>query len=35
MAVTNSHIEWTDATWNQTTGCTKVIEGCSLLHQVE
>ncbi|QRF22838.1 phage Gp37/Gp68 family protein [Alicyclobacillus sp. TC] len=28
MAVTNSHIEWTDATWNPTTGCTKVSEGC-------
>lgn len=24
----NSHIEWTDATWNPTTGCTKVSEGC-------
>lgn len=23
-----SHIEWTDATWNPTTGCTKVSEGC-------
>ncbi|WP_035467349.1 DUF5131 family protein [Alicyclobacillus pomorum] len=24
----NSHIEWTEATWNPTTGCTKVSEGC-------
>jgi protein gp37 len=23
-----SQIEWTDATWNPTTGCTKVSEGC-------
>lgn len=23
-----SNIEWTDATWNPTTGCTKVSEGC-------
>jgi protein gp37 len=23
-----SKIEWTDATWNPTTGCTKVSEGC-------
>lgn len=28
MAVTKSHIEWTEATWNPTTGCTKVSEGC-------
>jgi len=28
MATTHSHIEWTDATWNPTTGCTKVSEGC-------
>jgi protein gp37 len=23
-----SHIEWTNATWNPVTGCTKVSEGC-------
>lgn len=28
MAVQNSHIEWTEATWNPTTGCTKVSQGC-------
>lgn len=27
MAV-NSHIEWTEATWNPVTGCTKVSPGC-------
>lgn len=25
---TNSHIEWTDATWNPVTGCTKISSGC-------
>jgi protein gp37 len=25
---TNSHIEWTDATWNPVTGCTKLSPGC-------
>jgi protein gp37 len=24
----HSHIEWTNATWNPVTGCTKVSEGC-------
>lgn len=24
----NSEIEWTDATWNPTTGCTKISAGC-------
>lgn len=25
---TQSHIEWTDATWNPVTGCTKISQGC-------
>ena len=25
---TNSNIEWTDATWNPVTGCTKISAGC-------
>src|SRR2546421_4851543 len=25
---TNSHIEWTEMTWNPVTGCTKVSQGC-------
>ncbi len=25
---TNSHIEWTDSTWNPVTGCTKISPGC-------
>lgn len=25
---TNSRIEWTDATWNPVTGCTKISSGC-------
>ncbi len=28
MASINSHISWTDSTWNPTTGCTKVSAGC-------
>ncbi len=24
----NSHIEWTEETWNPVTGCTKVSAGC-------
>ena len=26
---THSHIEWTDATWNPVTGCTKISPGCA------
>ena len=26
---TNSNIEWTEATWNPVTGCTKISEGCT------
>jgi len=26
---TDSHIEWTDATWNPVTGCTKISSGCA------
>ena len=26
---TNSHIEWTEATWNPVTGCDKVSPGCA------
>src|SRR6266849_4539381 len=25
---TNTHIEWTDATWNPVTGCSKISPGC-------
>ena len=28
----NSKIEWTDATWNPTTGCTKVSTGCEFCY---
>ena len=28
----NSHIEWTDATWNPVTGCTKVSPGCKFCY---
>lgn len=28
MATTNTKIEWTEATWNPVTGCTKISEGC-------
>lgn len=29
MSATKSNIEWTDTTWNPTTGCTKVSPGCA------
>ena len=28
----NSHIEWTDATWNPVTGCSKVRPGCKFCY---
>ena len=27
----SSHIEWTDATWNPVTGCTKISPRCKAL----
>lgn len=32
MASTNTGIEWTDKTWNPTTGCTKVSPGCKFCY---
>lgn len=29
---TSSSIEWTDATWNPTTGCSRVSEGCDMCY---
>jgi protein gp37 len=29
VMATNSHIEWTEATWNPVTGCDKVSPGCA------
>jgi protein gp37 len=29
---TSSHIEWTDATWNPVTGCTKISPGCKFCY---
>jgi protein gp37 len=28
----NAHIEWTDATWNPVTGCSKISPGCKLCY---
>jgi protein gp37 len=28
IMASNSHIEWTDATWNPVTGCSKISPGC-------
>jgi protein gp37 len=30
----NSAIEWTDATWNPVTGCTKISVGCDNCYAV-
>ena len=27
-----SHIEWTEMTWNPTTGCTKISQGCKFCY---
>jgi protein gp37 len=32
MATVNTKIEWTEATWNPVTGCTKISEGCPRRH---
>lgn len=32
MASTNTSIEWTDKTWNPTTGCNKVSPGCKFCY---
>src|SRR5438552_9523086 len=32
MMSLGSHIEWTDATWNPVTGCTKVSAGCKFCY---
>lgn len=32
MASTNTGIEWTDKTWNPTTGCNKVSPGCKFCY---
>src|SRR5438045_1755275 len=29
---TDSHIEWTDTTWNPVTGCTKISQGCKFCY---
>lgn len=29
MSSTKTGIEWTDRTWNPTTGCTKISPGCT------
>lgn len=35
MASTSTGIEWTDKTWNPTTGCTKVSAGCKNCYAIE
>ncbi|MCD0155857.1 DUF5131 family protein [Deinococcus sp. 6GRE01] len=35
MASTTTGIEWTDKTWNPTTGCTKVSPGCKHCYALE
>ena len=29
---TTTHIEWTDATWNPVTGCSKITRGCDFCY---
>src|SRR3954451_12448060 len=32
LVATSTQIEWTDATWNPVTGCTKITRGCDLCY---